>query len=109
MAIYGHDNQGGVYQGGSYSDKTFYGFHLDSVGDAKVTIIRSSDSDVIDLPYVPGINNQHPGILADSALDSLSSTYTFIDKDAYKTWLWSVDALTFRWNNNTGHLEMVVY
>ena len=47
---YGHDNQGGIYTGTSYSDKTFYGFKLDSVGDLTCTVIRSDDSDVVELP-----------------------------------------------------------
>ena len=47
---YGHDNEGGIYTGTSYSDKTFYGFRLDSIGDLTCTIIRSDDSDVVELP-----------------------------------------------------------
>ena len=37
---YGHDNEGGVYTGTSFSDKTSYGFQLDSVGHLNVEVIR---------------------------------------------------------------------
>tara|TARA_B100001113_G_scaffold335812_1_gene315668 strand:+ start:772 stop:1074 length:303 start_codon:yes stop_codon:yes gene_type:complete len=98
---YGHDNQGGIYTGTSFSDKTFYGFKLDSTGDCQVEVIRSDDSDTVVLP-------QWSEQLAvfDSAADSLN---VIMQPDDYRAYFWSVDAVTFRFNSNTGHLEMVVF
>jgi hypothetical protein len=97
---YGHDNQGGIYTGTSFSDKTFYGFKLDSTGDCQVEIIRSDDSDTVVLPYWAQAS------IVDSAADSLN---VIMQPDDYRAFHWSVDAMTFRFNSNTGHLEMVVY
>ena len=98
---YGHDNEGGIYTGTLYSDKTFYGFKLDSVGDLTCTIIKSDDSDVIELP------SSASAAYFDSNGDSLG--ITFKDPDEYRAHFWSLDAITFRFNQNNGHLEMVVY
>ena len=98
---YGHDNEGGIYTGTSYSDKTFYGFRLDSIGDLTCTIIRSDDSDVVELP------SKVSAPYFDANVDSLG--VTFADPDEYRAHFWSMDAITFRFNQNNGHLEMVVY
>jgi hypothetical protein len=98
---YGHDNQGGIYTGTSYSDKTFYGFKLDSVGDLTCTVIRSDDSDVVELPTWAAAS------YVDSSIESLG--YSFKDPEEYRAYFWSLDAVTFRFNQNNGHLEMVVY
>ena len=86
---------GGIYTGTSFSNKTFQGFKLDNTtGDCTVEIIRSNEEDVVVLPA------SYSGGYIDSGLQS---------SDEYKALFWSVDAITFRFNNNTGHLEMVVY
>ena len=98
---YGHDNQGGSYYGSSYSDKTFYGFKLDdSTGSAYVTVIRSDDSTPVELP------SWATGGYIDSAYESSG---VMAQPGEYKNYMWSVDAMTFRFNNTTGHLEMVVF
>jgi hypothetical protein len=98
--VYGHDNQGGVYDGYSFHDKTFYGFKLlDSTGTCTVTTIRSGDSTPIVLPSWSA-----PGYIDSLALSTVSA-----QPDDYKAYMWTVDALTFRFNETTGHLEMVVY
>jgi hypothetical protein len=101
LVAYGHDNQGGIYTGTSFSDKTFYGFRLDSVGDLTCTIIRSDDDDVIELP------SSAAAAYIDSSGEELG--YTFKDPNEYRAHFWSMDAITFRFNQNNGHLEMVVY
>ena len=98
---YGHDNEGGIYTGTSYSDKTFYGFKLDSIGDLTCTVIRSDDSDVVELPSMASAS------YFDSTVDSLG--VTLADPDEYRAHFWSMDAITFRFNQNNGHLEMVVF
>ena len=100
---YGHDNQGGTYTGTSFSDKTFYGFKLDdSTGDATVTVIRSGDSTPIVLP-----SWANAGYIDSAAHYDTSGIVA--QPNEYKNYMWSVDALTFRFNNTTGHLEMVVF
>jgi len=82
--VYGHDNQGGIYDGTSYHDKTFYGFKLSpATGDCTLEIIRSDDDDNIALPQ--GDN---------------------IGEDDYKSHFFSIDAVEFEFNHNTGHLQM---
>lgn len=98
---YGRDNVGGIYTGNAFHDKTFYGFKVDSVGNFNCTIIRSNDSDVINLPQTTAPSG------LDSAADSLNAK--FAHPDDYKVHFWSMDAITFRFNNSTGHLEMVRY
>ena len=98
---YSRDNSGGIYNGTQFHDKTFYGFKLDSVGHLNVEIIRSDDSDTIKLPYTT------QAAYVDSAADSLN--VTFVHPDDYRSYFWSMDAITFRFNNTTGHLEMVAY
>ena len=98
---YGHDNQGGIYDGTSYSDKTFYGFKLDdSTGDCYVTVIRSNDSTPIELPTWANAG------YIDSAAESAGIS---AQPGEYKNYMFSTDAMTFRFNNTTGHLEMAVF
>jgi|TARA_B110000977_G_C10818290_1_gene393142 hypothetical protein len=68
------------------SDKTFYGFKVDSSGDCRCEVMRTNDSAPIVLPE-NGFAN---------------------DPDGYKQYFWSKEAITFRMNTNTGHLEMVI-
>ena len=83
-SVYGHDNQGGVYEGTAYHDKTFYGFKLSpTTGDCTVDVIRSDDSDAIILPQPDNIGG-----------------------DDYKAHLFSMDAIDFEFNHSTGHLKM---
>lgn len=84
LVTYGHDNQGGIYTGTAYADKTFYGFKLDpATGDCTLEIIRSDDSDAVMLPQE---NNLGP--------------------DDYKAHFWSIDAIDFEFKHSTGHLQM---
>lgn len=104
LVSYGHDNQGGIYTGTSFSDKTSYGFLLDSVGHLDVEVIRSDDSATVKLPSA---NHTATQAYVDSS--ATEQNVTFMHPDDYKAHFWSVDAVTFRFNNSTGHLEMVVY
>jgi len=104
MSSYGHDNEGGVYTGTSFSDKTSYGFKLDSVGHLDIEVIKPHDSDTVKLPSAN--HTAYRSYVDSTATDS---NVTFMHPDDYKAHFWSVDAITFRFNNNTGHIEMVVY
>jgi hypothetical protein len=101
---YGHDNEGGIYTGTSFADKTSYGFQLDSVGHLDIEVIRSDDDDVVKLP-----STNHTATLSYVDSAATEQNVTFMHPDEYKAHFWSIDAITFRFNNNTGHLEMVVY
>ena len=68
------------------SDKAFYGFKMDSNSDLRCEIIRTNDSAPVVLP-----DNDYAN-----------------DPDGYKQYFWSKEAITFRMNTNTGHLEMVI-
>ncbi len=68
------------------SDKTFYGFKMDSNSDLRCEVVRTNDSDPVVLPE-----------------DAFAN-----DPDGYKQYFWSKEAITFRMNINTGHLEMVI-
>ena len=82
--VYGHDNQGGIYTGTAYHDKTFYGFKLSpATGDCTVEIIRSDDDDAIILPQENNLGG-----------------------DDYKSHFFSMDAIEFEFNHNTRHLQM---
>ncbi|OUT94655.1 MAG: hypothetical protein CBB96_05690 [Gammaproteobacteria bacterium TMED36] len=67
-------------------DKTFYGLRTDSTSNLSVDVMKSNDSSPIVLP--------------DSAYAK--------DPDGYRQYFWAKDAITFRMNTNTGHLEMVI-
>ena len=67
-------------------DKTFYGFRLDSQSNCSVEVMRTNDST--------------PAVLPDD--DFAKDPY------AYRDFFWAKDAITFRMNANTGHLEMVI-
>jgi hypothetical protein len=78
------DSTGGIYTGTQFGDKTFYGFKLDpETGDCTVDIINDGVTPVI----LPQEDNIGP--------------------DDYKSHFWSIDSIEFRFNHNTGHLEMV--
>lgn len=67
-------------------DKAFYGLKVDSLSNLSIDIIKTNDSDPVILP--------DPNFAR--------------DPNAYKQYFWSADAITFRMNKNTGHLEMVI-
>lgn len=67
-------------------DKAFYGLKVDSQSNLSIEVINTNDSDPIVLP----------------------ETNFAKDPDGYKQYFWSADAITFRMNKNTGHLEMVI-
>lgn len=67
-------------------DKAFYGLKVDSTSNLSIDIIRTNDSDPVVLP----------------------ETSFARDPNGYKQYFWSADAITFRMNKNTGHLEMVI-
>lgn len=70
-----------------YSDKTFYGFKLDrTTGDCTVEVIRYGSNTAIKIP---------------------DPTYSQ-GADDYLQWFWSKESVSFRFNNSTGHLEMVI-
>lgn len=67
-------------------DKAFYGLKVDSTSNCSIEIIRTNDSDPVVLPEASFAK----------------------DPNGYKQYFWSADAITFRMNKNTGHLEMVI-
>ena len=70
-----------------YSDKTFYGFKYNRfTGDCTVDVIRYGSNTAIKIP------------------DPLYSQ----GDDDYLQWFWSKESVSFRFNNSTGHLEMVI-
>ena len=71
----------GFYEGTALADKTFYGVRLKQTGDLNVDVINDGTTAVV----LPDDN--------------------VIDPEAYKTWFWSADTITFRWGEH-GHLLM---
>jgi len=67
-------------------DKAFYGLKVDSLSSLTIEVINTNDSSPVVLPENDYIK----------------------DPDGYKQYFWSADALTFRMNKNTGHLELVI-
>jgi|TARA_B100001093_G_scaffold456049_1_gene466691 hypothetical protein len=67
-------------------DKAFYGLKMDSQSSLSIDVIRTNDSSPVVLP--------EDGFIK--------------DPDGYKQYFWTADAITFRMNKNTGHLELVI-
>ena len=67
-------------------DNTFYGLRTDSTSALSIDDMKSNDSSPIVLPE-----------------DDYAK-----DPDGYRQYFWAKDAITFRMNANTGHLEMVI-